>query len=218
MSVRYTGGTGTGVVPEYKVVMLGAAGAGKTSLGEACQRGRSLGATTTTVGCAYFAIKSGNVRLHVWDTAGEERYKSLAPMYYRDANAAIVVVDVTLRASLAIAENWISELRNAAVSPAVHVVATKCDVDPALRAVSVAECAALAQRCGAAIHETSALTGQGVAEAFASVAASVQGGAARPAKLDLNAPARDVDDGVAAPSSWCGLFSMLRRRPTPGAV
>lgn len=37
------------------------------------------------------------VKVQIWDTAGQEKYKSLAPMYYRGAAAAIVVYDITRR-------------------------------------------------------------------------------------------------------------------------
>ena len=48
------------------------------------------------------------------DTAGQERYASLAPLYYRGAAAAIIVYDVTSKSSFAKAKHWISELhRNA---------------------------------------------------------------------------------------------------------
>ena len=45
------------------------------------------------------------------DTAGQERYASLAPLYYRGASAAIIVYDVTSQESFLKAKHWISELR-----------------------------------------------------------------------------------------------------------
>lgn len=45
------------------------------------------------------------------DTAGQERYASLAPLYYRGASAAAVVYDITNRDSLVKAKHWISELQ-----------------------------------------------------------------------------------------------------------
>lgn len=44
------------------------------------------------------------------DTAGQERYASLAPLYYRGASAAIVVYDVTSKDTFAKAKHWIQEL------------------------------------------------------------------------------------------------------------
>lgn len=47
----------------------------------------------------------------IWDTAGQEKYHSLAPMYYRGAGAAIVVYDITKMHSFRTLKEWINELR-----------------------------------------------------------------------------------------------------------
>ena len=40
-------------------------------------------------------VNDVQVKLEIWDTAGQEKYHSLAPMYYRGAHGAIVVYDIT---------------------------------------------------------------------------------------------------------------------------
>lgn len=47
----------------------------------------------------------------IWDTAGQEKYHSLAPMYYRGAGAAIVVYDITKMDSFRTLKEWINELQ-----------------------------------------------------------------------------------------------------------
>lgn len=47
----------------------------------------------------------------IWDTAGQEKYHSLAPMYYRGAGAAIVVYDITKMHSFRTLKEWINELQ-----------------------------------------------------------------------------------------------------------
>ena len=61
----------------------------------------------------YFYHFSGNViNVMIYrDTAGQEKYHALAPMYYRGASAAVVVYDVTDRDSFEGAKRWISELQ-----------------------------------------------------------------------------------------------------------
>lgn len=48
------------------------------------------------------------MKLHLWDTSGEERFRAMAPLYYRDAKAMIVVYDVTDMNSFdAIGKYWL---------------------------------------------------------------------------------------------------------------
>lgn len=81
------------------------------------------------------------------DTAGQERYASLAPLYYRGAGAAAVVYDVGSERSLQRAAYWASELRrNAAGSPLLVLVGNKSDLPPAERAVGSEDAQQLADR------------------------------------------------------------------------
>lgn len=56
-------------------------------------------------------IANRTYRLQLWDTAGQEKYKSLVPAYLRDANAAIFVYDVTRKESLENLKGWIQLYR-----------------------------------------------------------------------------------------------------------
>ena len=50
--------------------------------------------------------------MNIWDTAGEEKYHALAPNYYRDANGALLVFDLTKYESFDLVEKWILEIRS----------------------------------------------------------------------------------------------------------
>jgi Ras-related protein Rab-21 len=56
-------------------------------------------------------IESCSIVLNLWDTAGQERFHALGPIYYRDADAALLVFDVTDEESFVKVKRWISELR-----------------------------------------------------------------------------------------------------------
>ena len=56
-------------------------------------------------------LEDRTVRLQLWDTAGQERFRSLIPSYIRDSSVAVVVYDVTNRASFASTQRWIDEVR-----------------------------------------------------------------------------------------------------------
>ena len=47
----------------------------------------------------------------IWDTAGQERFHALGPIYYRDADGAVLVYDVTEADSFQKVKNWVKELR-----------------------------------------------------------------------------------------------------------
>ena len=67
----------------------------------------------------------------IWDTAGQEKYHSLAPMYYRGAGAAIVVYDITKMHSFRTLKEWINELQ--AQGPqdiAIAIAGNKRDLEP----------------------------------------------------------------------------------------
>ncbi|KAB5594511.1 Rab GTPase family protein [Ceratobasidium theobromae] len=118
------------------------------------------------------------VKFEIWDTAGQERYKSLAPMYYRNAHCAVVVYDITQQASLDKAKTWIRELqRQADPSIVIALCGNKADLS-ARRQVTQEEAKKYADEEGLMWGETSAKSGEGVAEIFSSIAR----------KLPLTAP------------------------------
>lgn len=111
----------------------------------------------------------------------QERYASLAPLYYRGAAAAAVVYSVTDRESFARAAYWAGELARAAAgdraaSPPVTVlVGNKADLEGD-RVVTAEEGAALAADNGMLFAETSAKTAEGVGAVFETAAAAVLNG------------------------------------------
>jgi small GTP-binding protein len=113
-----------------------------------------------------------SVHFQVWDTAGMERFRSLAQMYYRSTDAAIVVFDVTRQDSFNDVKGWMDELDDRGPKDVVVAIAGN-KVDRSDRRVSRTEAAAFAQSVGAMYFETSAATGERVAEMFADVARSV---------------------------------------------
>lgn len=58
-----------------------------------------------------FPVTGVKAKLQIWDTAGQEKYRSVTPIYYRDAVAAVCVFDVTNRQSLEDARKWLADLR-----------------------------------------------------------------------------------------------------------
>jgi len=66
----------------------------------------------------------------IWDTAGQERFHALSSLYYRDANGALLVYDITDRDSFAKVRNWVKELRKIVGKNIVLVIAgNKSDLE-----------------------------------------------------------------------------------------
>lgn len=84
---------------KFKIVFLGDMGVGKTSIIDRFIRDEFDSANNPTVGIDFlsrnFTLHSATYRLQLWDTAGQEKYKSLVPAYLRDAHAAVFVYDLT---------------------------------------------------------------------------------------------------------------------------
>lgn len=109
----------------------------------------------------------------IWDTAGQEKYRSLAPMYYRGARCAIVAYDITKAVSFDCLQSWVDELRrNGPEDILVALVGNKCDLQDR-RAVEQHTAEATAEEIGAVYYETSAATGKNVEEVFAALARAV---------------------------------------------
>ena len=70
------------------------------------------------------------MRLQLWDTAGQERFRSLIPSYIRDSSVAVVVYDITNRASFLNTSKWIEDVRNERGNDVIIVlVGNKTDLD-----------------------------------------------------------------------------------------
>ena len=148
-----------------KIVLLGQSATGKTCIATRYVKGSFLSSSVSTVGASYLTktatIDGITYDLNIWDTAGQELYRSLTPMYYRNAHAAIVVFDITNRQSFSAARRWIEELRGTGENSFVIIVGNKIDLEDA-RQVSEQDGNALASELHSTYIETSALNGTGI--------------------------------------------------------
>jgi Ras-related protein Rab-2A len=111
------------------------------------------------------------VKLQVWDTAGQESFRSITRSYYRAAVAAMLVFDVTRRESFEHLSTWLSETANYPMMTIV-LVGNKADLD-SQREVSQAEAEQYAEARGLPYLETSAKAGLNVDKCFEDITARV---------------------------------------------
>jgi len=112
------------------------------------------------------------VKLQVWDTAGQERYRGITKAFHRGANGVMFIYDITNRQSFQRLQNWISDFEKSttAIEPTpMLVVGNKADMDE-MRAVEKSTAQEWCDFMRIPYMETSALTGEGVEEAFFAIA------------------------------------------------
>jgi Rab family protein len=149
-----------------KLVLLGDAQVGKTSLLQHFITGSFPTTFHPTIGVAFqsamVTVDGIDRELLIWDTAGQELYRGLAPMYYRSAGVAIVVFDITERHTFDSVTFWIDELRsNAEEQIVVIVCGNKTDAEES-RTVPFTEARDFSLRAGTIYVEASAKSGAGV--------------------------------------------------------
>lgn len=154
-----------------KVILVGSSGVGKTSLINAFFDQPFDSDPQPTVApafcCSTVQLPSGaKVDLHIWDTAGQEKFQSIGSMFYRDSDVAFVCFDTDTVGTI---PNWISKVRAQVPDCAIFLVMTKEDLLPlSEKDRLLSDSRQLIEENGAeGFFFTSAATGNGVANLFA---------------------------------------------------
>ena len=151
----------------YKIVFLGDQSVGKTSLIHRFKYDQFEDNYNATIGIDFITQKMyvGDrvITLNLWDTAGQEKFKSLIPSYIKDSQAIIVTYDITNRDSFESVEKWMSDARSLRDEDQAMVVlaGNKADMDEQ-RQVSTEEAENFAAMRDIMFYEISALSGQNV--------------------------------------------------------
>eukprot|EP01050_Picozoa_sp_SAG11_P002458 SAG11_NODE_125_length_15744_cov_50.316075_1_plen_2970_part_10 len=163
-------------IPEQKVVFMGDVGVGKSSLLRSLQGEEFISTHTSTVGlenCRLSRSVGGvTVKLRLWDRSGEETYGMLSKAYMKAAAGALIVYDVTSRASFDHVAMWAEACRKAHPACPMFLCGNKAD-SPDM-AVSKSEAEAICQKLGFVgwIH-VSAKSDSGITDAIDKLAVSV---------------------------------------------
>jgi Ras-related protein Rab-1A len=155
-----------------KTLLVGNSGVGKSCLLRRFADGDFPQSSTATIGCD-FAIRSIDVdgrvaKLQIWDSAGQDRFRSITRSYYRGSALVLAVFDVTDESSFQSVPQWVREVQqNANEDAQLLLVANK--IDSPARVVSTEQAKNLAHDLGVPLIETSAKDATNVETAFLTI-------------------------------------------------
>jgi small GTP-binding protein len=166
----------------FKVVLLGDKAVGKSSLVLRYTQGRFHDSHALTIGAAFVAkelsVRSSarptpsRVRLHIWDTAGEEAYRSMTRFFYREAELGICVYDISTGSTFTHVDGWVQDFREQCPDALIVLVGNKSDRENE-RQVRREEVERYAQSNGFLHIEASAKHNVNVRELFSRVASAL---------------------------------------------
>lgn len=153
-----------------RIVLLGDQGVGKTSIVKRFVRGTFNMNENSTIGASYFSqdvfIDDRLIKFQIWDTAGQEAYRSLCPIYYRNADVGIIVFDVTRAQSFKSVETWIRSFKSNCKDSLIILVGNKNDCEDESKEVSLDEVYNLSENMKTDFMCVSAKTGEGIQDMF----------------------------------------------------
>lgn len=159
-----------------KVVLLGESGVGKTCIISRYINNNFDEQVMSTNGASYagktmtFDEVEQSVKFEIWDTAGQEKYRSLTKIFYKDASVAILVYDITDQNSYDELQNyWYNQVKDNAPSDIIIGIAANKSDKINEEQVNEEEARKYAESVGAIFMSTSAYNASGVDELFKQV-------------------------------------------------
>ena len=156
----------------YKVLLLGDSTVGKTCfLLRYCDK-TFQEAHLSTIGLDYrlktMTLENGkNIKLQIWDTAGQDRFRAITKNYYKGANGIILIYDVTNLQSYENVKNWIAQIKEEAnQNVLIYLAGNKIDVSEDLRVVKTEDGKKIADEFKLPFYETSAKNGVNINKIF----------------------------------------------------
>ena len=155
----------------YKVLLLGDSTVGKTCFLMKYTDKTFQDIHMSTIGLDYrlkaMKLKSGKkIKLQIWDTAGQDRFRAITKNYYKGSHGIILIYDVTSIQTYENIKTWVSQIREeASPNVVIYIVGNKIDMEDE-RKISKEEGKNLADELGFPFVETSAKTGINVNETF----------------------------------------------------
>ena len=156
----------------YKVLLLGDSSVGKTCfLLRYCDKSFQ-DVHLSTIGLDYrlktITLKNNkNIKLQIWDTAGQDRFRAITKNYYKSANGVLLIYDISNLQTYENVKNWISQIREEAnPNVIIYLAGNKIDVTEEEKVVKTEDGKKIADEFNLPFYETSAKNGDNVNEIF----------------------------------------------------
>ncbi|XP_054985475.1 ras-related protein Rab-19-like [Sorex araneus] len=156
---------------QFKVIVIGDSGVGKTCVVQTFAYGVYTDDQQSTIGLDFILrsmdIDGKKVKMQVWDTAGQEHFRTITRSYYRGVDAAIIAYDITRRSSFESVPHWIDDVKMYGdADTVIMLMGTKSDLCERQQ-VPFEEACALAENFSLLdALETSAKESRNINEAF----------------------------------------------------
>ena len=153
-----------------KTIVVGDSGVGKTCLLLRFIRDSFDESSQPTLGVEFMTkivqTETHRIELQLWDTAGQELFRSVTRGYYRGSAGAFLVFDLTQRSSFENISKWLHDIQEVARNDVVKIlIGNKCDLE-SNREISKEEAEDFAKQNNMVYFETSAKSGENVSEAI----------------------------------------------------
>jgi small GTP-binding protein len=145
-----------------KIIVIGDTGTGKSSLLRRYFSNDFYRNEKSTIGVDFKIINKKiddkyNIKLHVWDTSGQERFNSIIEQFFRNTTCVILVYDITNDISLESIDKWVEKVKKNDEPGFIYLIGNKIDMER-FREVKVGDASFLANKLNARFFETSAKT------------------------------------------------------------
>jgi len=118
----------------FKFIIIGDSGVGKSCIVQRFLENKFSDDQENTIGVEFgtkvMDVKDKQIKLQIWDTAGQEAFQSITRSYYRSSAGALVVFDLTNRASFENCVKWLEEVSNHGnPEMVITLLGNKCDLE-----------------------------------------------------------------------------------------
>jgi len=149
-------------VTRHKIIFVGDACTGKTSIINRIIDNPFSDGYEVSIGIDFMSknirFRGQNIKIQIWDSAGQEKYKGLIPSYVRNSSIVFIVYDISNHSSFDNVPNWISFIQNIEKTTMI-LCGNKIDLN---REVEKKEAEELCKKYGMAYYECSAKTNENI--------------------------------------------------------